>query len=164
MKNTALWVLSILVGLNLILTLSLSVKLTGKTSKEIEGELANPLPSYVTKTVISDIGNKLIDAHNSRDIETEWNLYGEYAQAQMNKEKFSEDTGKVYDLFGPVLDIKYMYHEYAGKTGNLVFYNLFFKAKLTDHCQLSETATMKITIAGDGSDTQIVAFRMDSDS
>ena len=138
--------------------------LTGKTTDQIETEIAKPLPGYVTRQVINELAHKIVEAHNSQDNEADWNLYGEYAKAQMNREQFNKDTLRVYDLFGPIVDVKYMYHDSGGNAGNLTFYNLYFKVNLTEHCKLSDTATMKVSIASDGSEIQLVGFRLDSDS
>ncbi len=164
MKNIILLILCVLVGLNLILTLKINHQISGKSATQIETKSTNPLPDSVTKQSITALVKSIVDAHNSQDIEAQWDLYGEYAQAQMKLEEFSKSLISLYDLFGPITDAKFMYHEYAGKTGNLTFYNLFYKANLTDYCKLTETATMKVTIAIDGSDTQLVGCRIDSDS
>ena len=164
MKNIVLWILCILVGLNLLLTLRISLKLTGKSPEQIAKEQAKPLPQFVTKETINEISDKFIAAYGTKDIEASWNLFGDFAQAQLKKEDLQKGIDQLHSFIGPVTSAKYMYHEYAGHQGNLEFWKLYYKAKLTDQCKISEIGTLKITIATDQKEYQIVEFRIDADT
>ena len=158
MKNITLWILCILVGINLALTLKINAQLSGKSPGQISEEQANPLPECITKDVRTQLADQLLSAYNANDLDALWNFLGEYAQAQLAKEDLVKSVDQVRSLMGPILEAKYLYHEAAGKAGNLNFYTLYYKVQLTDKCQIAEAGTLKISIATSGSDLQVVGF------
>lgn len=158
MKNFVLWLLCLLVGGNIALTLKINAQLSGKSSGQIESEQVNPLPDFVTRGLRVQLADQLLEAYNSNDLAALWNFLGEYAQAQLTKEQLSDSVDRVTDLIGPIVSAKYLYHEAGGKVGNLTFYTLYYQVQLTDQCKVSDTGTLKLSIATSGTDLQVVGF------
>lgn len=158
MKNIVLWILCALVGINIALTLKISNQLSNKTPTQVAAEQENPLPEFITKNVRDELADQLLAAYNSNNREALWGFLGEYAHAQISKEQFNKSIDQVIDLIGPIVSAKYLYHEAQGKAGNLNFYTLYYQAKLTDKSKISETGTLKISIATSGNDLQVVGY------
>lgn len=163
MKNAVLWILSVLVGVNLLLTLQISLKLTDKMPEQIARERAKSLPEFLTEELIAAYADELMEAYNSKDPDAVWQLMGSYARAELTKLELQKALDQLHSFAGPVVSTRYKYHEYAGQMGNLAFFKLFYRANLTEACQLTDNGTLTITIAIDGQNTQFAAFRIDAD-
>ena len=107
--------------------------------------------------------DRVIAVYNEGDQEEVWNLFSDFAKAQMNKESFVTSVLSLQDMFGTIQDGTFMYQEPAGKKGNLSFYKGFFSITLKDS-KIGEKASLVLTVSSDGSITELAGFHLNSNT
>ncbi|MBT8042791.1 MAG: hypothetical protein KJN98_06440 [Pontiella sp.] len=165
MKNSIQYIIVTLLGFNLVVTLWIGSKISSlQTTFSQENLTQHPLPEHISKSKIVELSDKFIEAYNSKDMDACWNLFGEYAQAQITKDEVVSAVEKLDKVVGPVVSAKYLYFEPAGNQGNLNFYTFYYTTELTEISTLSDRGELQITVADDGRVFEMIKFYLTATS
>ena len=152
-------------GLLFLIVLLLVANLCGTfwLIKKTSSTESNPAPQSdaIDKEILLREFDRSTSIYNSGDQESLWNMFSEYARAQMNKENSIKSIMGLKDLFGNIKDGTYMYQEYAGKKGNLSFFKGYFTVNLLNS-KIGGKALLILTISSDGSTNELVGFHLNT--
>jgi hypothetical protein len=111
-------------------------------------------------TIIKEF-DKIVTVYNSGEKEAIWNMFSDYAKAQMDKENSIKAIVNLKDTFGNIEKGTYMYQEFSGKQGNLSFYKAYFTVELLDS-KIGDKAILAITMSSDGTLNELVGFHLNT--
>ncbi len=154
-------------GLQYLIVLLLIANLCG-TFWLISQKSTSP-SQILPKTKIIDNGkiiqqfDKAITAYNSGNKEDIWNIFSDFAKAQMKKDDAIKSVLSLKKMFGTIKSGMFMYQESAGEKGNLTFYKGVFRVEL-DNSKIGEKATLTITVSSDGIIEELIGFHLNSNT
>jgi hypothetical protein len=159
--NPILYVIIILLAVNLLGTFWLINKVHEQPRKLVSKSTdQESLPDYLTKEVRKEIYKKFEEAFNSRDHDKFFNLFSDFARAQMDQSQANASYDHLLSIFGEVSNGLFSYYEFVERQGNLRKFNLYYFINLPDKPLKGK---LRITITDDGKEYGIIGVNMNTE-
>jgi hypothetical protein len=146
-----LYVLTVLVMVNLVITAWLAMRPSGRT---VGG--TKSLPSSLTKTERTRLFESFQSAYNAEDYNALYQIFDSVAQVQISRPVFDQQVGHLRNLFGRVENGVYSHHEYTGNEQGREWFLLHYVVKFEKASE--RKGYLIITIASAGREFGIFKF------
>lgn len=148
-------------GISLVLIILLLLITINNITKNVpEAELSdsNTLPQSINTVVVKQIVKNIEERYNSQNIESLYDILGEYAQTHITLEDFTTTMDGI-KVIGLIEDVSYSHVEFLGTENGAEWYNLHYLARYE-----AGKGNLKVSLRVVNDEWQVVGFRMDVDN